>query len=238
MRLFIGQDLPNSKVRSASSLDNIPIRKLKTRFIKFGRRILPWHVELVNELGKFKPDVILCEGESHFLGYIQAIYYRARYAKRTALIHWCYISLPGESAIRRDIAALIKAYFRRHFDAFVVYSSFSKDRLIKTGEDRRAVFVATNVGDVNKFTALADSLEETKFESRRKLGLPDLFTVLYVGTLDENKRPDLLLDLAQTCDCDLYSFVLLGSGPLLDSLRMRASNEGLSNVCLPGQSDG
>ncbi len=234
-RLFIGSDLPASKVKSAQHLDDVNVTRLKTRFFSLGRRTLPWHIGLIDALREFQPDVILCEGESHFLGYLAAIYYRARYRRKTGLLHWCFISLPGEPLQRRDAAARIKAYFRRHFDAFVVYSSFSRDSLIALGEPGNKVFVATNVGDVGKFRRLSEELKETKASARCKLGLPDRFTVLYAGTLDENKCPGVLLDLAGASDPDQYSFVLAGAGPLLDALRQRAASEGLSQVHLPGR---
>lgn len=234
-RLFIGADLPNSKVKSAECLTELRVTRLKTRFVRLGRRLFPWHIGLVGALREFKPDVILCEGESHFLGYLEAMYYRARYGSNTGLMHWCFISLPGEPAERRDAAARIKAYFRRHFDAFVVYSSFSRDRLIGLGEPEDKVFVATNVGDVGKFYGLSEALKETKASARRRLGLPDRFTVLYAGTLDENKCPDVILDLARASNADKYSFVLAGSGPQLEALRQRAASEGLSQVHLPGR---
>lgn len=236
LTLFIGDDIPKSKVRNAADLKDINYRKLKTRFIRLGSRVLPWHVGLICELRKFKPDVILCEGESHFIGYLQAILYRYLFNRRVALIHWCFISLPGWSTVGGSgYRALIKRFFRRFFDAFVVYSSFNKECLLKLGQPSEKIFVATNVGDVQHFLALSDSLAETTPEARLKLSVPERFTVLYIGTLDRNKRPDLILDLAKECDSKDFNFVLLGSGKLLEELRERVTRERLSNVYLPGR---
>jgi glycosyltransferase involved in cell wall biosynthesis len=234
-RLFIGDDLPNTKVKSASSLEGLDVERLKTRFLKFGRRTLPWHVGLVDALRKFDPDVILCEGESHFLGYLQAIYYQAWHKQNVALMHWCFTALPGEPRNRRDTAARIKIYFRRYFDAFVSYSSFSKDCLTQQGQPAEKIFVATNVGEVTKFLGLAETLAHTKSAARERLRLPERFTVLYAGALDENKRPEILLELARVSNAEAYSFVLLGSGPELEPLRRRAAAERLANVFLPGR---
>ncbi|MFC1574384.1 hypothetical protein ACFL30_04295 [Candidatus Latescibacterota bacterium] len=220
LTLIIGEDLPNSKVKSGSDLSALPIRKMKTRFIRLGSRLLPWHVGLIHELRKLKPDVILCEGESHFLGYLQTIFYKYFINRRVALIHWCFISLPGWPVVGGSgHRALIKKFFRRFFDAFVVYSSFSKDCLLKLGQPSNKVFVATNVGDTQRFLQQADSLAESASEARKKLELPEKFTVLYLGTLDKNKRPEVMLDLAHECDTETYNFVLLGSGDLLEELR-------------------
>jgi glycosyltransferase involved in cell wall biosynthesis len=233
--LVIGEDVPNSKVRSTNNLNGINIRKLKTRFLKVGHRTLTWHIGLINELRMLKPDVILCEGESHFIGYLQAIFYKLLYRKETALIHWCFISLPGEPLIKPGLGTGLKRFFRKYFDAFLLYSSYSKERLIELGVKPEKAFIATNVGDVKKFITNSDSLHETPQEARRKLGLPERFTVLYTGTLDMNKRPDMMLDLSKTLDKEKFTFVLLGSGVMLEPLKKRVRDERLQNVFLPGR---
>ena len=238
MTLFVGRDIPGTKVKGVTDCGGVPVVKLETRFIRVGGRVLPFHVGLVQQLRKFGPTVILCEGESHFLGYLQAIYYRRRYDRSAALIHWCYIELPGRSRKEGWIAAAVKAYFRKYFSAFLVYSSFSKERLVERGEEPRKVFVATNVGDVEKYLAQSDAIKKTKAELRTALGVPERFTVLYVGTLSENKRPEMLLDVAQHVREDAYSFVLVGAGELEEHLRMRVAKEGLRNVHLPGSVTG
>ena len=235
MKLFIGEDVPNSKVKNDKDLTGINLVRLQTRFINFFSRTLVFHKDLVSKLKAYNPDVILCEGESHFLGYVQAIYYRIVYNKRVALMHWCFISLPGESVNRLSFRNLIKKYFRNFFDAFVVYSKYSKDCLIELGQPSDKIFIATNVGDVKKHLLAADSIKESPCEARRKLNLPERFTVLYLGTLDENKHPDLILDIARKSNPELFNFLIIGSGPLINSLRIEAEQYGLNNVYIPGR---
>lgn len=234
-RLFIGEDLPGTKVRSATDLGTLKVTRLPTKFVKFGRRMLPRHVGLVEALRNFEPDVILCESESHFIGYLQAIYYRTIHKRNTALIHWCFITLPGEDNDRTDLAWRLKSYLRRYFDAFVVYSSYSRRALIALGEPDEKIFTATNVGDVSKFRKLSEALSLTKSEARRRLDLPQRFTVLYAGTLDPNKRPEVLLELARTLDPASYNFVLVGSGRLADELAATRAAAQLENVYLRGR---
>lgn len=234
--LFIGEGIPNSKVKSAADLREVEHRKLKTRFIRLGSRVLPWHVGLVRELVDFDPDVILCEGESHFVGYLQAMWYRCFHKRNVALIHWCFISLPGDSFIGgRGYRSWIKSVFRKFFDAFLLYSSFSKGCLLRLGQPSEKMFVATNVGDTDRFVGLSNSTSESAASARRRLDLPDRFTVLYVGTLDANKRPDVMLDLAARCDSTKFSFVLLGAGPMLSELKERVEHDQLSNVFVRGR---
>jgi glycosyltransferase involved in cell wall biosynthesis len=234
-KLFIGEDLPDSKVKSKADLDGVNHKKIKTSFLNFGGRVLPWQRGLVDALREYEPDVILCEGESHLLGYMQAFFYQTFYNKKTALIHWCFTSLPHEKREGRRLALSVKAFFRKFFDAFVAYSSFSKDKLVELGVAEEKIFVATNVGDTQHFLDLANSLSQTPAEARLSLKMPNKFTVIYVGTLDQNKRPDMLLELAKVCDPEQYNFAILGNGPLYDELCARVAAEELTNVFLPGR---
>jgi glycosyltransferase involved in cell wall biosynthesis len=235
--LFIGEDVPNSKVKSTPNLAGINFRKLKTSFLHIGHRAFTWHHGLVKELNDYNPEVILCEGESHFIGYLQAIWYKKFYNNKVGLIHWCFTSLPGEPLQKPGVGTKVKTFFRKYFDAHLLYSTYSKKCLTELNVDPGKAFVATNVCDVEKFKKIADLLPETRVEARKKLGLPDKFTVLYTGTLDPNKKPDMMLDVAAMLDPSKFNFVLLGSGPLLEALRQRAKSEGLSNVFLPGRID-
>lgn len=234
-KFFIGEDIPNSKVKSTVSLEGINAKKLNTKFIKLGSRIWPLHLGLISELRSYKPDVILCEGESHFLGYVTAFVYRFFFNKKVALIHWCFISLPGEPLDRGGLLGLFKAYLRRRFNAFLLYSSFSQSRLIKLGIEPEKTFVATNVGDVARFIALADAIKETPNQAREKLSMPNRFTVLYTGTLDKNKKPDLVLQLAREMSREAFNFVILGSGEMLSELREEVDRQHLDNVFIPGR---
>jgi glycosyltransferase involved in cell wall biosynthesis len=234
--IFIGDDVPESKVKNAADLAQLPVHRMKTYFLRLGRRHLPWHVGLIGQLRRYKPDVILCEAESHFVGYVQAILYRALFNRRAALIHWCYISLPGWKVVGgTGPRALIKRFFRSFFDAFVVYSSFSRDCLARLRIPREKVFVATNVCDTSRFMKQADDLRASPTQAKAKLGLGTAFTVLYVGELDWNKRPEVLLDLAGQTDRNKFAFVLLGSGVAQEELRVRARSQHLDNVFIPGR---
>ena len=234
VRLFLGEDIPNSKVRSASDLSGIDSVKLSTRLIRLGARVLPWHKGLIRELEEFHPDVVLCEGESHFLGLMQALWYRRRH-RNVALIHWGGGELPGVPVRPHSIKSRFKYFVQKRFDAFLVYSSFCKECLIELGHAPGKIAVATNVSDTNSHLEKAAVLQDSPCQARIKLGLPDRFTVLYAGEMDRNKRPDLLLDLAKTTDPEQYNYVLLGDGAMLEPLRSRARAEGLHNVFLPGR---
>lgn len=235
VKLFIGEDVPNSKVKSSKDISTINYGKSKTRFFRIGSRTLVWHSNLISQLREFAPDAILCEGESHILGYIQAMIYKLIYNRKVGLIHWCFTSLPGDPIKSLSINFYIKKFFRNFFNAFLSYSTFSRSSLVALGVDEKKIFVATNVGNVKDSLAKANTIQESKEVLRQQLGLRQAFTVLYLGTMDANKRPELLIEIAAREDAKDINFLLLGSGPELSSLQNRVARLNLTNVYLPGR---
>ncbi len=225
IKLFIGDDIPNSKVKNSKDLSGINFVKSKTSFINLKKRVLVWHTDLITNLVFFKPDVIICEGESHFLGYLQAIIYKLIYNRKVKLIHWCFISLPGENIYNNNIRHFIKAFFRNFFNGFLVYSTFSKNCLIKLGQPPEKIFVSTNVGDVVTHINKCDAIFESKEDIRNTLKIPkNHFTVLYLGTLDANKRPDIIPDIAELAKFDNINFLILGDGPQFKTIENKILN--------------
>ena len=108
--LFIGSDIPDTKVATGSSAAGLPLVRLPTRFVTIAGRTLPWHVGLVRELAKFEPDVVVCEGESHLLGCLQALWYRRAWNRRAAVVHWSLGGLPGK-CVRRGLLGAVVGHF-------------------------------------------------------------------------------------------------------------------------------
>ena len=87
--------------------------------------------------------------------------------------------------------------------------------------------VDTNRFDPEKFSESA---------ARQVFGIPaDKKVILYVGRLSEEKNPSLFIDCAGAFrDRDGYLFVIRGNGPLLDELKSKVRDLGLSNVMFIG----
>jgi len=230
-KIFIGEDQPNSKVRSALDLSKINYIQMQTKFIKFFNRMFYIHVGLKEELEKFKPNVILCEGESNLISYIRAIFYKAKH-NDVRLIHWSLGGLPGKSSI---IADFLKGLLHRNFDAFLTYSSYGKLRMIGLGHKETSIFVATNVCNTEKHLRDAEKFNITKTEARKKLGLDDKFTVLYVGTIDKNKKLISTLQVAKKTDQKRYNYLIVGEGREINVLKSFAKRNNLQNVIFAGK---
>lgn len=233
-RLFIGSDIPDSKVKSASSLNNLDVHRLPTSFLNLGKnRQIINHRTLITRLLEFNPDVILCEGESNILSYLKAIWYR-RSHPGTGLIHWSLGGLPG-SPITSPLRRIIKRYLLSKFDTFVVYSSYGRDELLKLGCPNNRIHVAVNVSDTKRHIESSRNLVLTKEQARQELCLPMEFTVLYAGALDADKRLETLIKALADKSAPPCNLVVLGDGPLLSKLKSMAVELGLQHTFFPGR---
>lgn len=238
IRVYYGDDLPASKVRSKPEITGIDAIHLRTRFFRLWGRVLPWHRGLYGELAHWSPDAIVSEAESHFFGYLVCALYR-RLHPECRLVHWSLGGLPGTDSASCAIRGRLKRFGRGAADHFFVYSSFGKHKLIEDGHDAASVSVGVNVSDTRRHLEAADALDMSREVARRTLGLDERFTVLTIGALDANKRLDLLLDTARLMQDEPIQFVVLGSGGILPELEERARTLGLGNVSFPGRvSDG
>lgn len=233
VRLFIGEDLPYSKVVSAKNISDLDVVKLNTKVFYLYRRLLVEHIGLLKALKEYKPDVIIAEGESNFLSLLKSLFYK-KLADSVGLIHWSLGGLPGNYSNQNKIQNLIVTWLRKKFDAYITYSTFGKNFLINQGIDPQKIFVAVNVADVSRNFFLAANLNSSQEETRKKLQIPNKFTVLFVGALEKNKRVDVLLRCAELLEADAFNIVIVGKGSEFESLKNDIKKNKISNVILAG----
>ncbi len=234
VKLFVGENLPNSKVKNAIDLNDLDVVKLSTKYFNFNGRILIFHGGLMKELIKYKPDVIICEGESNIHSLVKAIVYRNIINRKSRIIHWSLGGLPGEMNQYNYIRHLVKKTIHLLVDKFLVYSTYGKRRLIEHWNVKKPVGVAVNVSNVEKFIDLYGKNKKSRFEYRKKYNLSDSFTVLYVGDFSPAKRIEVIIDTARILRTKNIKFILIGSGPELSKYKKMAINMSLDNVSFTG----
>jgi glycosyltransferase involved in cell wall biosynthesis len=238
VRLFIGADVPDTKVRSTPDLSGLDVEELPTRFYRIGNDIICDHRGLGSALGRFEPDVILCEAESSSLSYLKAVRYRMAHPQ-VGLVNWGLGLLPGAPSGPFVFRYQLRRVLLWFFDTCVSYSSFGARALEGLGFSPEDVFVAVNVCDTDFHLLANDNLEQTRSEARAALGLPERFTALYVGAIDPRKRLDDLLHACSQLPADRYGAVIVGDGPSLPDLERLRDELELENVSLVGRvSDG
>lgn len=234
LRLFVGQDIHGTKVRNTTDFKGLDVVQLPTRQWEFGSRLWVHHPTLQKRLEEFQPDAILCEGESNFLNAIQAITFRRRHPL-VGMVHWSLGGLPGGNQALPGVRGVARRLFRRQFDSFVVYSSYGQRVLQDQGFPVENIFVATNVSDTTYHLRQAEAINLSKSEARVRLGLPDKFTVLYVGSLGSNKRLDVLIEAASRLRAEEINVVICGGGDALSGLKRLAETCQARNIHFAGK---
>jgi glycosyltransferase involved in cell wall biosynthesis len=232
--LVIGTSLKELKARNADDLAGIAHCQLPAMGLSLFGRVFVWHRGLIRHLRECRPQVIVCEAESHFLGYLSAIAYKIFFAPRVKLVMWCFYALPGIDRERSPLHAAVKGFARKFFSGFISYSSYGRDFLVSKGFDPERVTVAVNVCDSERYLAIDQRLSVAKERAKALLNVEGKFIVTYVGTLDPVKRPGLILDISKQLDESRFHFFIAGGGSMAECLALRVRQENISNVTLTG----
>lgn len=233
--LIIGTNIKGDKAKNSKDLSGINYKQLPAKAINIRGRTLTWHKGLLAAIKKENPDVIICEAESHFLGYIIAILYKTILSPNTKLILWCFFALPGIDKERSPLHHWIKRLSRRFFDGFLSYTTYGRDFLTKSGINPKTITVAVNVCDTIKLTQKDRELKLTKSEAKAKLSKSDKFIASYIGTIDKVKKPDIILELAKRFKNKPIHFYIIGSGDYESELKSKLKLNNLTNITMTGR---
>jgi glycosyltransferase involved in cell wall biosynthesis len=234
LTLLFGEGIRGTKVQNAEAISGFNCKKLSTIFVPFADRTLVIHQGLLKQLRQLNPDVLICEGESHFMGFLVAAFYRWFVNRRCALIHWSLGGLPG-----RGKPPFIRFWLKRMIyamaDKFIVYSSYGRQRLIEMGCPPDAISTVINVPNCARYIKNWRTWRHHRQGYRQALGVEDKFVVLYVGAFEAQKNIILLLDIAAAMRTKPIQFILVGDGPELPLHLARVAKEQLDNVTLTGK---
>jgi L-malate glycosyltransferase len=113
-----------------------------------------------------------------------------------------------------SLAEKWKRFVSRRADWWFAYTDFTLPLLEQSGFDMRKVTVLGNSIDTRELTALcAQSEAEGQEVIRTRLGVPRrAFTGLYLGTFNQEKRIDFLLEAAQDIRLRIPDFELILAG--------------------------
>lgn len=185
-------------------------KKGATSFVRlFGTHTDPHRVlygSFAFSLKSFKPDIIHCEDEPDSLAALQVIAARALIARRTKLIlhTWQNINRPKGPLVR-----------------LVVHASFRASKAILCSNSE-GVGVLREMG-FKGLTELIppEGIDTDRFKPSEATQPKAFFTLLYAGRFAEEKGLDTLLEAMSLVGRDC-SLVLVGAGPLKDSLLAQA----------------
>ena len=218
-------------------LDEVAKDVKAVRVPGFGRSISPLRdmnafFLLINEIRKFKPDVIHTHtAKAGVLGRVAGL-----------------IAAPSAKRVHTFHGHLLHGYFSKSKTQLVVFVekflAVITFRLIAIGNSVKKDLVDAKIGTDSKYEVIFPGLQPLKTyakeEAKKSLGLePDKTYLVFVGRLTQIKRPDRLLEIARYLKANQSNSQILiaGAGELLETIEGVSASEGLPMTFLGWRSD-
>lgn len=228
---FLISKQSRGKARQANftELQSLNYIALESKLFGFFGRDLVFQPNLIKELLNIQPDVIICEAESHFISYLQAIIFKIFFKRNVKLVYWCFIALPGRSYNKLSFNEIVKSITRYFFNHFLLYSSFSKKELLSRGISNNKITVAVNVCDTKTF--LYKKYNNSSINNKK----------IIFGFIGSFTKPKNIITLVHAANILKYDsnihFVLTGDGVEKESIEKNIEKLKIKNITVLPYSD-
>ena len=186
--------------------------------------------DVIYQLWKQQPDVIICGGWHHFTHWLALMYAQMT---KTPLLIWSESTLRDERVVS-NIKDKLKAWIVNQADGYIVPGKAQKDYLVdlKAREDR--IYIAPNAVDSNFFTRETQRYRQQKLVLKEKMGINGC-VILYVGRLiDEKGIPELLEAFTKLSGNKQVTLVIVGDGSQATEYHSYTQQHKLDNVVFAG----
>lgn len=156
--------------------------------------------------------------------------------KQIGTLLWGHFSSNRRAFSERNLLDRYRTALAKRVDGCVCYTDEIAD-LISPYIPAERRFIARNTLDTDKLFRIYKTLKaEGKEHIRARLGIPvQGKTVVFIGRLVADKRPEVLLDLHKVlCTMENTTLIIIGDGPERNRLMAQARDEDLRNVFFPG----
>ncbi len=181
---------------------------------------------ILMSLVRIDPDIIVIAGWDQ-PSYIVAFFYGKLFGKKVIL--WTG-STAGEESFMRTVTRPFVKFMLRHIDYIVAYGAKSRDYLLSLGNFREKIFSGYYICDNNFFSKKSRELFTKKRLLRKKFGIPNKLTFLYIGQIIKRKGLDLLLEAFYYLKKAEVSLVICGEGEEKEKLKKLISRRKIRNV--------
>ncbi|MGB3649802.1 MAG: glycosyltransferase family 4 protein [Rivularia sp. (in: cyanobacteria)] len=186
--------------------------------------------DVIHQLWKQQPDVIICGGWHHFSYWLAFVYARMT---KTPLLIWSESTLKDERAVS-NFKHKLKSWIVNQADGYIVPGKAQKDYLVDLGAKQGRIYIAPNAVDSDFFTNEAQRYRQQKIMWKEKLGI-DGCVILYVGRLiDEKGIPELLEAFAKLSPHKQVTLVIVGDGSRSQNYHSYTQQNQLDNVVFTG----
>ena len=186
--------------------------------------------DIIYQLWKQQPDVIICGGWHHFTHWLALVYAQMT---KTPLLIWSESTLKDERPVS-NIKHKLKTWIVNQADGFIVPGKAQKNYLTDLGAKQDRIYIAPNAVDSNFFTCETQRYRQQKTRWKEKLGI-DGCVILYVGRLiDEKGIPELLEAFTKLSGNKQVTLVIVGDGSRSQYYHSYTQQHKLDNVVFTG----
>lgn len=238
---FHGGDFPGTPTVNGKDLSGFDHTQMWT--LRFSRSSahavagLPFCPTLLWHLLRFRPDVILAEGNSNLLNNFLVFFYAT--LTRTPVVFWTLGELRHDrplSKVQRLFRWVTKVMERRSA-ALLGYSSRAIDYFDRQGYPKECQFRAVNCVDTDEVQKRIERARDQVEPLREKLNLQGRRVLLYVGSITGAKRLEDLVTVYSHLRGRFpdLALVLVGDGAHRPTLEKWVESQGVPDVIFPGQ---
>ena len=186
--------------------------------------------DVIYQLWKQQPDVIICGGWHHFTHWLALVYAEIT---KTPLLIWSESTLKDERSVS-NLKHKLKSWIVNQAEGYIVPGNAQKKYLLNLGARQDRIYVAPNAVDSNFFTCEAQRYREQKAVCQEKLGI-DGCVILYVGRLiDEKGIPELLEAFTKLSGNKQITLVIVGDGSQATDYYSYTQQNQIDNVVFTG----
>ncbi|MGD1914086.1 MAG: glycosyltransferase family 4 protein [Rivularia sp. (in: cyanobacteria)] len=186
--------------------------------------------DVIYQLWKQQPDVIICGGWHHFSHWLALVYAQMT---KTPLLIWSESTLKDERSVS-NIKHKLKTWIINQADGYIISGNAQKKYLLNLGAKQDRIYIAPNAVDSNFFTCETQRYRQQKTMWKDKLGINGC-VILYVGRLiDEKGIPELLEAFTKLSPHNQVTLIIVGDGSRSQDYHLFCQQNQLNNVVFTG----
>ncbi|MEA5593444.1 glycosyltransferase family 4 protein [Rivularia sp. UHCC 0363] len=186
--------------------------------------------DVIYQLWKQQPDVIICGGWHHFTHWLALMYAQMT---KTPLLIWSESTLKDER-ILSSIKYKLKEWIVNQADGYIIPGKAQKNYLAELGAREDRIWTAPNAVDSVFFANEAQYYRQQKAILKEKLDIAGC-VILYVGRLiDEKGIPELLEAFTKLSPQKQVTLVIVGDGSRSQNYHSYTQQNQLDNVVFAG----
>ncbi len=186
--------------------------------------------DVIYQLWKQQPDVIICGGWHHFTHWLALMYAQMT---KTPLLIWSESTLKDERVLS-SIKNKLKKWIVNQADGYIIPGKAQENYLVELGAREDRIWTAPNAVDSVFFANEAQYYRQQKAILKEKLDIAGC-VILYVGRLiDEKGIPELLEAFTKLSPQKQVTLVIVGDGSRSQNYHSYTQQNQLDNVVFAG----